>query len=128
MEDLNETIEFKTVKEIKDNGMLVGYIADGMSVPIADGNRHYKQVQEWIKQGGEVEPQFTDEELAQQELARKVAEAKQYLDSTDHKIYPHYTPKDGENVEDIIAKRYEALTYIRTNKLEEGIQKASEDV
>lgn len=41
---------------------------------------------------------------------------KEYLDKTDHKIYPHYTPKDGENVEDIISKRYEAVRFIREHK------------
>ena len=51
-----------------------GYLVNGtMSVPIADGNRDYREVQEAILGGTEdypdaivVEPEFTDEELLQQ--------------------------------------------------------------
>lgn len=48
---------------------------------------------------------------AEQILAEKVQEAKQYLFSTDYKVLPDYEPKD----EDIIAKRAEARAFIRAN-------------
>ena len=61
-----------------------GYLVNGsMSVPKADGNRHYKLVQEWIAEGNTPEPEFTEAELAEQENQKKIAEAKAYLASTD---------------------------------------------
>ncbi len=53
-----------TVKN-NDNG---GYIVnDTMQVPNAEGNRHYQMVQEWITNGGVVEPFETAEEIAERE-------------------------------------------------------------
>ena len=44
-----------------------GYLVNGsMSVPKVDGNRHYEEVKQFIADGGVVEPEFTDAELAQQ--------------------------------------------------------------
>ncbi len=63
----------KSVKEQK-NGYLVN---NSMSVPIADGNRHYKDVVEWLK-SNTAEPQFTADEIAEydgKQYARDRAEA-----------------------------------------------------
>jgi len=45
------SIKFKSVKEIRDieTDALTGYLVDGMQVPLAEGNRHYMEVQEWLK-------------------------------------------------------------------------------
>ena len=49
----------ETVK-IKGSGYIVNSI---LSVPKADGNRYYEEIKKWIKDGGVLEPEFTDEEL-----------------------------------------------------------------
>ena len=48
---MNTQIIIKSVKEIRDieTDTLTGYLVDGMTVPLAEGNRHYKEVQEWLK-------------------------------------------------------------------------------
>ena len=57
-------MEIQTVK-IQDEGYLVN---GTLSVPKADGNRHYQMVKEWIAQGNIPEPQFTEaEQQTQQE-------------------------------------------------------------
>ena len=49
-----------------------GYLVNGtMNVPLAEGNRHYQMIQEWIAEGGIVEPYETAEEIQ----AREVREA-----------------------------------------------------
>jgi len=55
---------FNLVKESRDieSNELKGYIADGIHIPINPSNRHYKDVQEWIKQGNQPEPAFTEED------------------------------------------------------------------
>jgi len=70
------------IKTVKENGN-GGYLVNGiMSVPQADGNRHYSDIQIWIKDGGIVEPLETEEEqiiretkeLEQQEWAQYLAD------------------------------------------------------
>ena len=51
------------------------------------------------------------------ELEIKIAEAKQYLEKTDHKFYNGYKPKEGEDLATIEAKRDEAREYIRMNEV-----------
>ena len=52
----------KMIKTIKQQSN--GYLVNGsMSVPNEPANRHYKEVQEWIANGGVVEPEFTLDEL-----------------------------------------------------------------
>ena len=106
-------MEIKSVK-IQGNGYLLnGY----MSVPQANGNREYELIKEWLAHGNMPESEFTEEELAQQVINAKVQEAKQYLQSTDHKFYLGYKPKEGEDLVAIEAKRDEAREYIRMNEV-----------
>ena len=58
----------------------------------------------------------TEEELAQQELEAKIAEAKTYLASTDFKMTVDYyaTLTEAEQL-DLTTKRQEAREYIRAN-------------
>lgn len=49
----------KKYKEKKDvNGDLIGYVraVDGMDIPISTGNRHYKDVIDWISGGNTPDP------------------------------------------------------------------------
>jgi len=60
------------------------YLVNGtLSVPKAEGNRHYKLVQEWIEEGNTPEPEFTEAEIAEQEQNKINSEARAYLASTD---------------------------------------------
>ena len=108
-----QNIEIKSVK-IQGNGYLLN---ETMSVPQANGNREYELIKEWLAQGNVPEPEFTEEELAQQVINAKVQEAKEYLQATDHKFYLGYKPKDGEDLVAIEAKRDEAREYIRMNEV-----------
>ena len=102
------------IESVKIQGQ--GYLLNGsMSVPQANGNREYELIKEWLAQGNVLEPEFTEEELAKQEINSKVQEAKQYLQSTDHKFYLGYKPKEGEDLVAIEIKRDEAREYIRAN-------------
>jgi len=50
------------IKTVKENGNS-GYLINGiMSVPKAEGNRHYRDIQAWIENGGIIEPFETGEE------------------------------------------------------------------
>lgn len=92
-------------------------LVDGAYIPLADGNRDYEDYKLWLSDGNTPEPEFTEEELVKQEINTKVQEAKQYLQSTDHKFYLGYKPKDGEDLVAIEAKRDEAREYIRMNEV-----------
>ena len=106
-------MEIKSVK-IQGNGYLLN---GSMSVPQANGNREYELIKEWLAEGNVPESEFTEEELAKQEINAKVQEAKQYLQSTDHKFYLGYKPKECEDLVAIEAKRDEAREYIRMNEV-----------
>ena len=47
-----------------------GYLLNGtMSVPMADGNREYELIKQWLAEGNEPEAEFNAEELEAQRLA-----------------------------------------------------------
>ena len=50
----------------KLNKNSVTRLADGASIPFADGNRDYEEYKQWLLDGGIPEPEFTEAELAQQ--------------------------------------------------------------
>lgn len=102
--------------KLSNNGKsVVGIREDGVSVSYLIEAEEYQQ---WLAQGNVPEPEFTEEEeLAQQVINAKVQDAKQYLQSTDHKFYLGYKPKDGEDLVAIEAKRDEAREYIRMNEV-----------
>ena len=61
-----------------------GYLVNGnMSVPKAEGNRHYQDVLEWIAQGNTPEPEFTQAELGQQVINEANAVELATLDRLD---------------------------------------------
>lgn len=67
---INSVTDITTVKDNGQGGFLVN---GGINIPNAEGNRHYKMIQEWITNGGIVEPFETQAEID----ARLIAEANQ---------------------------------------------------
>lgn len=68
--------EINTVKILGN-----GYLVNGqLSVPAAQGNRHYSAVQEWIGLGNTPEPEFTAQELVDRAAAESLQAAKQARD------------------------------------------------
>lgn len=55
-----------------------------LSIPNAEGNRHWREYQEWLAEGNTPEPQFTAAELQAKEDAEAVAASQQYLKDTDY--------------------------------------------
>ena len=70
------------IQTVKIQGQ--GYLLNGtMHVPgNAPGNREYELIKQWLSEGNIPEPEFTDEELVQQELNKKKQEALKYLEDT----------------------------------------------
>ena len=64
----------ETVKEQRnENNELIGYLVnEKLSVPIADGNKDYKEVKEWLKTNT-LEPFMTDAELLDKAKGNKKA-------------------------------------------------------
>lgn len=67
----------------KLNENSVTRLADGACIPFANGNTDYEEYKQWIIEGNTPEPQYTEEELAQQAANQRVAEAYKYLQDTD---------------------------------------------
>lgn len=88
-----------------------GYLANGHIDLLGND----AQVIQWLKDGKEVLPMFTDAEIEAQIVAEKVAEALGYLVKTNHKFYIGYIPKKNEDLVAIKEKRDEALLFIRAN-------------
>jgi cytochrome oxidase Cu insertion factor (SCO1/SenC/PrrC family) len=87
-----------------------GYLLNGtMSVPMADGNKEFEAIKEWLK-SNTPEPEFTEEELKTINNNKLIHEAKQYLIDTDYKVLPDY---DGNTI-GILEARAEARTLIRS--------------
>lgn len=85
-------------------------LTDGACIPFADDNIDYVEYKLWLAEGNTPEPEFTEEELAQQAKDKQIADAKAYLLSTDYKFTADYD-KDTTEVK---AKRAEARAIIRS--------------
>ena len=98
-------INFNLVKETRDieTNELKGYNADGMYVPIDPSNRHYKEIQKWIKQGNQAEPTFTEEERLEY-FKNKVLSNIDSLADKKHKQAWNYIA--GQKVSDLQVQRY----------------------
>ena len=105
------------VTSVKIQGQ--GYLLNGtMSVPKANGNREYELIKEWLSEGNTPEPEFTDTELAQQAVDKKIAEAKAYLANTDFKMtVDYYSTLTAEQQEELSTKRSEARTFLKEQGL-----------
>ena len=99
-------VEIKSVK-VSGDGWLLN---NTMSVPgNAPGNKEYEIIKQWLEEGNTPEPEFTEEELAQQAKDKQIAEAKAYLSSTDYKFTADY----DKDITEVKAKRAEARAIIR---------------
>jgi hypothetical protein len=96
--------EIQTVK-IQGQGYLLNC---SMSVPKADGNKEYELIKQWLSEGNTPEPEFTEEEIAKQEIDKQISEAKQYLASTDWYI-TRLSERDIQVPVDVTNKRLEAI-------------------
>ena len=101
---------------------IVKRLADGACIPFADGNRDYEDYKLWLKEGNIPESEFTDEELNQIELNKKLQEANQYLKDTDWVepyLIKHYTGlellNESSHKFEIERLRKEAVDFIRSN-------------
>lgn len=92
-------------------------LADGACIPLADGNIDYEKYKVWLAEGNEPEPEFTEEELAQQVIKVKVQESRAYLISTAWYIERLNDPSSGKAIpQEVLDKRAEARVLI--NELE----------
>ena len=93
-------------------------LADGACIPFANGNRDYEEYKLWLAEGNIPEPEFTDEELAQQELNKRKQEALKYLEDTKWYIERLADPSSGKAVpEEVLVKRAESRDIL--NELKE---------
>lgn len=103
-------MEIKSVK-IQGESYLLN---NEMYVPKANGNREYEAIKQWLKDNTP-EPEFTEEELAQQELQVKLQTAQAYLNSTDW--YYARKAETGEDVPvEVVEKRIVSRQLIRDSK------------
>ena len=79
---IENNIDWIETVKLQENGYLVN---DSMSVPKSDGNRHYEDVKVWLE-SNTPEPEFTPEEIAQQEQETVNSEARQSLASSDWQV------------------------------------------
>lgn len=107
-------MKIQTVK-ISGQGYAVDY-GDGVIWSVSVDGCGYDKVLAWLSEGNIPEPEFTYEELAQQELNKKIAEALQYLADTAWYVERFADPSSGKAVpEDVLVKRAEAREIL--NKL-----------
>lgn len=92
-------------------------LSDGAYIQFANGNRDYEEYKQWLSEGNTPEPEFCEEEIVAQELAKKIQEAKDFLNRTDRKFFNGYKPKDGEDLVALELQRDEARDFIRANKV-----------
>ena len=82
----------KNQADIDNPTVLTGYLVDGnMSVPLADGNRHYKMVQDWIAEGNTAEDAYTQSEI-DDHLKKK---AKQDVHNEMNELIGDMTPAEA---------------------------------
>lgn len=102
-------MEITSVK-LQQNGYLLN---STMSVPMADGNREYELIKQWLAEGNTPEPEYTEEEIAQKEQAQKVQEAKDFLTKTDYKMtVDYYKTMSKQEQSELTKLREEARTVI----------------
>lgn len=99
--------------KLKQNS--VTRLADGASIPLANGNRDYEEYKQWLVEGNTPEPEFTEEELVQIELAQKIQDAIDFLNKTQFKFGIDYKPKDGEDLFALEQQRDVAREFVRNN-------------
>jgi len=76
------------VKELRniETNKLTGYLLNGTFVPLDPFNRHYQEVQKWIKEGNQVEPAYTEEERLEYFKNKKIKQLKSIRDKLVNEI------------------------------------------
>ena len=108
-----------TIKSVKIQGQ--GYTLNGtMHVPgNAPGNKEYELIKQWLAEGNEPEPEFTEEELQITSINKQIQEAKTYLASTDfYMTVDKYAELDEARKVELTTKRAEAREVINTLEAE----------
>ena len=108
-----------TIKSVKIQGQ--GYTLNGtMHVPgNAPGNKEYELIKQWLAEGNEPEPEFTEEELQITSINKQIQEAKTYLASTDfYMTVDKYAELDKARKVELTTKRAEAREVINTLEAE----------
>ena len=62
--------------------MTEGEFAENTPKDAMEQYEMFLEVEEWLKNGGSIEPEFTEEEIKLQEINNQIQEAKQYLTET----------------------------------------------
>ena len=108
--------EIQTVK-ISGQGYAVDY-GDGTIWYISVDGCGYDGVLAWLSEGNTPEPEFTEEELAQQELDTQIQEAKTYLASTDFKMtVDYYATLTTLKQDALVLARAEARNFLKEQGL-----------
>ena len=96
-------MEIVSVKQLSNGWLLNGT----MSVPDAVGNSEREAIKQWLSEGNTPEPEFTQEELDAQAIAKEKQEAQAYLISTDWYIV-RFADTGVEIPQEVKDKRAEA--------------------
>jgi flagellar basal body-associated protein FliL len=97
-------MKIETVKYQGDSLLLNGKI----TVPQDSSNRYYKEIQEWVKQGNVIEPEFTEEELL---LNKKQELKKQLKNKIQSKITSGFTFGSDTIKTDLISQQNGQANY-----------------
>jgi len=101
----------------KLNKNSVTRLEDGAIIPFANGNGDYEKYKQWLAEGNIPEPEFTEEELTQQEISKQIAEALKYLADTAWYVERLNDPSSGKAIpQEVLTRRAAARLII--NELE----------
>ena len=63
----------------------------GMSIPMDEGNRHYKEYLEWVSEGNTPDPEFSDVEIE----SERVADIKQIANQQILELMPEWRQRNS---------------------------------
>ena len=105
-------MEIQTVKIQGQSYLLNGVIHVPGNAP---GNKEYELIKQWLAEGNEPEPEFTEEELQITSINKQIQEAKIYLADTAWYVERLNDPSSGKVIpEEVLTKRAEARELINT--------------
>ena len=109
-------MEIQTVKIQGQSYLLNGVIHVPGNAP---GNKEYELIKQWLAEGNEPEPEFTEKDLQITSINKQIQEAKTYLSSTAWYVERLNDPSSGKAVpEEVLTKRAEAREVINTLEAE----------
>lgn len=103
-----------------EQGKILGFAKGDTDLNIEVSNAIWFEAQSFNKiiiDGDTITFEKVDWRTPEQILEQQIAEAKQYLDKTDHKFYNGYKPKADEDLVEIERLRDEAREFIRANEI-----------